>query len=694
MVVDRLALVRRHNPVLRSLDPRCPLSVGNGEIAFTVDGTGLQTLGETYEEGVPLCTQAQWGWHSFPTTGDEPALRLEEFDAGGRTIKYPTSAAGQEETFNRLRQNPHRLNLGSIGFRFLDRAMPGPGSIEGLRQELDLWTGIIASSWCIHGTPVTVATCCHPSRDAISVRVESPACATGELCVALAFPYGSPGMNASDWTAPGRHVSAMSAAGKRTVSIARTLDATRYTCLLHLGEGAAVHRQGEHDFLVVPSPGTPRFSFVAEFSPGRDPGSPLESREVESSSAGHWSRFWQEGGCIELAGSRDPRAVELERRIVLSQYLTAIQCAGSLPPQETGLACNSWYGKFHLEMHYWHAGHFPLWGRTGLLERSLGWYATVRDSARRRAREQGYTGARWPKMTGPDGAESPSAINPLIIWQQPHPIMLVELVWRARRDRATIERYADLVFESAEFMASFVRGEMDRGEAGRHGPERRRFVLGPPIIPAQENHDPRTVLNPSFELEYWDFGLRTALEWRRRLGLSPVEKWGTVVDALAELPVAESLFIPYEGCPETWGAHAADHPSMLCAFGMLPGRKVDRAVINRTLDAVLGHWRFEEAWGWDFPFIAMTAARLGRRKDAVDALLMDTPKNTFRANGHNAQGTRKDLPLYLPGNGSLLIAAAMMAVGWDGASGTSTAAPGFPTDGTWRVSWEGLLPIP
>ena len=76
--------------------------------------------------------------------------------------------------------------------------------------------------------------------------------------------------------------------------------------------------------------------------------------------------------------------------------------------------------------------------------------------------------------------------------------------------------------------------------------------------------------------------------------------------------------------------------------------------MNRTLDAVLERWRFAEAWGWDFPAIAMTAARLGRPGDAVAALLMDTPKNTFLANGHNAQGARKDLPLYLPGNGSLL----------------------------------------
>ena len=36
MAIDRLGLVRRHNPVLRSLDPRCPLSVGNGEIAFII----------------------------------------------------------------------------------------------------------------------------------------------------------------------------------------------------------------------------------------------------------------------------------------------------------------------------------------------------------------------------------------------------------------------------------------------------------------------------------------------------------------------------------------------------------------------------------------------------------------------------------------------------------------------------------
>ena len=50
-------------------------------------------------------------------------------------------------------------------------------------------------------------------------------------------------------------------------------------------------------------------------------------------------------------------------------------------------------------------------------------------------------------------------------------------------------------------------------------------------------------------------------------------------------------------------------------------------------------------------------ARLDEPALAVDALLMDTPKNTWLANGHNWQ--RANLPLYLPGNGGLLIAVLM-----------------------------------
>jgi hypothetical protein len=54
--IDRHALVSRHNPVLRKLDLESPLSVGNGQFAFTADVTGLQTFPEAFEKTIPLGT--------------------------------------------------------------------------------------------------------------------------------------------------------------------------------------------------------------------------------------------------------------------------------------------------------------------------------------------------------------------------------------------------------------------------------------------------------------------------------------------------------------------------------------------------------------------------------------------------------------------------------------------------------------
>ena len=87
--------------------------------------------------------------------------------------------------------------------------------------------------------------------------------------------------------------------------------------------------------------------------------------------------------------------------------------------------------------------------------------------------------------------------------------------------------------------------------------------------------------------------------------------------------------------------------------------------------------------------VAMNAARMGEPENAVNALLMDKRTNTYLPNGHNFQDNR--LRLYLPGNGGLLTAVAMMCAGWDG---HATPNPGFPSDGSWNVRWEGLLPMP
>jgi hypothetical protein len=645
--LDRKSLVIRHNPTLHEFDTRAPLSVGNGEFAFTADATGLQTFPHLYNAQMPLCTLAQWGWHTTPNpTGKGPAdFQPTLFDAQGRKVPYATSSTGQNPLFNWLRENPHRLHLGKIGF-----VMAQPGDVRDIHQTLDLWTGTLHSEFLWLGRKIVVDTCSHPERDLVAVAVR------GRVPVAFEFPYGSGAMNAADWTHPEGHQSRKAATTTNRLDITRQLDADSYSVTIAWQTAAAMKREGPHRFVLAGS--EDRLEFVCAFnqSPSKSP--VPSSTDTFAASRRHWEKFWMTGAAIDLSAHS-----ELARRVVLSQYLTAIQCAGSLPPQETGLTCNSWYGKFHLEMHYWHAAHFAVWSRTPLLERSLGWYNRVLPSAREKARSQGYAGARWPKMTAPDGRDSPSPIGPLLIWQQPHPIAMAELCYQAHPNRETLALYRDMVFESAAFMASYAWFDAKTN----------RYVLGPPVIPAQENHPPRETWNPTFELEYWHYALGIAQQWRERLGMPRHAGWDDVRAKLSPLPVKDGVYLAHENCPQTFTGRNRDHPSMLGALGLLPGAMVDRETMRRTLRKVFAEWNWADTWGWDFPMAAMTAASLGEPELAIRALMMETPKNTWLPNGHNWQ--RANLPLYLPGNGGLLLAIAHMA-----------RVSAFPE--SWRVRWE------
>ena len=124
-----------------------PLTVGNGEFAYTVDITGLQSFPEYYRDAMPLGTESQWGWHSFPN----PKLYnlkdiMRNYKSGGREIPYADdndfegtgTLAGSW-----LRENPHRIDLGRIGFDMYKSSGEKIklNELTNIKQVLNLWTG-------------------------------------------------------------------------------------------------------------------------------------------------------------------------------------------------------------------------------------------------------------------------------------------------------------------------------------------------------------------------------------------------------------------------------------------------------------------------------------------------------------------------------------------------------------------------
>lgn len=688
--INREQLVRRHQVKVTRLDSLSSLSVGNGKFAFTVDATGLQTFPDSYKNGVPLGTQSEWGWDSFKNTeGYKLDESLRTYQQYGRAVTYVVQVKKPERNkaaSDWFRQNVHRLQLGNLGFDItLENGKPaGPQDIKNIRQVLDPWTGEIKSSFTVENQLVEVLTVCHQTDDLISVKVKSELVQAGRLKIRLRFPYptGDWADVGNNYLHPEKHTSAVLSTYPDGALISHQLDSASYfTALRWTGKAGLTEKQA-HDFIISPDKGSAVFELSTLFTDKKAGTSLPLFTATANNSAVSWKSFWLSGGAVDLSGSTDPRAKELERRIILSQYLTKIQCAGSFPPQETGLTYNSWYGKPHLEMTWWHMAHFALWGRPELMEKGADWYFKVAGGAKKLAARQGFEGLRWQKMTDNNGNESPSSVGALLIWEEPHIITFAELAYRAHPDRETLDKYKTLVFGTADFMASFAH----------YDPEKKRYMLGPGVIPAQERYVAEKTYNPTYELAYWNWALTTAQKWRERLRLKRDPKWDDVLARLSPLPVQQGVYLAAESVPDSYTNpdFKTDHPSVLGTFGMLPQTTLlDQKVMKQTFNLIWKTWNWQKTWGWDFPMTAMTAARLGMPDKAIDALFMNVKTNTYLANGHNYQDER--LRLYLPGNGGLLTAVAMMCAGWDGAKEKN---PGFPKNGKWKVKWEGLKAMP
>jgi hypothetical protein len=634
--------------------------------------------------------------------------------------------------------------------------------------------------------PVTVRTTVDPDIDLVAVDI---ACADGGSCplaLQLAFAYGSDTRSGADWSKPAAHSTFVAlntsggANGYGRVTLLRTLDSDAYRVDCAFDGGlvfVAVPDSGPHvfEFRAATSGAGARWTAVSVsclFSPrlngdlafpvggstpwlvakaaltrallAADAQLPLFS-VVAAASRLAWAAFWGGGAFLDLAsGSRDPAAFELERRVVLSRYLMRANSAGAEPPQETGLLCNSWSGKHHNEMRFWHLAHWALWGEPELLARSDAFFFEQLENASAFAAFEGYAGAHWPKETAtvanrsgidvpwlgldfapwPFGGaangslmvwESPQVANALVIWQQPHVIWLADAQRRAANASggdeaalAVVRAQAPLVFATADYLSARVFFNESAGASGAG-----EWWLGPPVLGGQECGDPTKTYNPVFEIVYIGLALDIANEFRVALGLPPSALYAAVASNLAPLhtdPAAPADAPRYTfddtcvcqllaggaqnaSCEKAWVPAAgsnckglADHPLMLGILGMINGRAhgdrygVDVETANNTLMGVWENWpHWKGAWGWDDSLLASAMARLGWSPEAIVGGPLADPKFPYYANGHTLC-----CPVYLPGNGGLLLSIALLAAG-------SETSPAMNFPAAWHAVGEGFI---
>ncbi len=730
-LIDRKALVSRHNPNLTKPDPSSPLMLGNSSIGFTADITGLQTFRDEYSAIAPLLTEAQWAWHSHPNPNNYTVKDTQiPIDVNGIERKYgyykDWAEASKNPAIAYIRENPHRFSLAKLSFDILNKNGNSISfsDLTDTKQVLDLWTGTLKSQFKINNKLVKVETRVLPNQDTIMVEVESELIRQQNLNINIDFPGVSKTLNPdpSDFKNQENHKTIETSRSANLVRIKRQIDDTIFQSAIGIHTAADILKIDANKYSVKPKNNTNKLIIMVQFSKESGPALPSPNKAKRDCEA-YWKDYWSNGGMVDFNGSTDTRAPELERRIILSQYLMAINAAGIFPPQEEGLFSNSWNGKSHLEMHPWHSAHFALWGRSHLLEKSLAWYLSFLPKAKVRAKEQGLKGAWWPKMIGPDGVDSPSKVSPFIMWQQPHPIYMSELIWRAKKQVATLKTYETLVEASAELLASFMVFDKKTGY----------YKLGPPIIPVQENFDPLITSNPLFEVAYFRWGIETAQKWRERLGKKRRIDWDEILAKWPELPQKDGLYLPTGSQPDFWDKAAGavcradainetcqnkDHPSFLMAYGWINSKEIDPKIMRATLERIKSDWDLRQTWGWDYPMIAMTAARLNAPEEAIDWLFYPAKNNQFGLSGmtprvhldaHAAAfvpNAKKDAadekPIgpdgagylraaetYFPSNGGLLLAIALMVGGWDG---NKKASPGFAAKG-WKIKAEGILPL-
>lgn len=476
--IIRQPIISRFNPIRRTVSSNyiTPIQIGNGNFAFGADITGLQTL-------QPFNTLSSWGWHNSSLPNNTTPANFTGLDwwTHGRLVNYDQPNPAEPDISQWLIANPHRVNLGRVGFVSFQDGESGAivnvteRDISSAIQELNLYFGTVRSVFTIDSTEVEVTTAVDPDRDTLAVKVSSMLLDQGRLGFFFDYPYATDENKfeapyVGDWDAVDKHRTYLDLENGNGTNgaamITHKMDETVYYTHLRWDKQSQLRSvTGSHRYILQPQVNEDHdngpLELTISFSPVASSPSNESVEPIQIASAQWWINFWETGAFIDLTETNNSTAVELQRRIILSQYLLAVNEAGRDPPQESGLVNNGWYGKFHMEMYLWHSVHWMVWDKPNLLERSLDIYDRFLKSSIQRATNQGYDGARWGKMSDPTGYSAPGEINSLLIRQQPHVFYFAETEYQHQQPSQrnfVLQKWDRILTESADFMASFAFG--------------------------------------------------------------------------------------------------------------------------------------------------------------------------------------------------------------------------------------------
>ena len=538
-----------------------------------MDATGLQTFPEAYEQTIPLGTLSQWGWHTAPNPDGWSIDRFafKEFDSHGRMVGYadiPGERTPEIELAARQPAPPapraDRLPADARG----RLARPRPPTSPTSARRSTSGTASSSATSASMASRSTSRRVCHPTLDARRrARAGRRCSAPGRVAIEFRFPYGTGQTTRGGLDeAGGAPRPPLTQPCPDEARFARTLDARHVP---RVGRGGRRRRRWRTPARTRtccrrrPARTTLAFTVGVHADAGRGAAA-RRSTTTRAAARAHWNRFWSTGGAIDLSGSTDPRWRELERRIVLSQYLTAIQCAGRFPPQEIGPDVQQLGRQV--------PPRDALVARGAL--RAVGPPAAARAEPRllRRDPAEGAGHGRAPGLRRralaeddePDGRRVAVERRAVPRLAAAAPDLLRRTRVPRAPDRATLERFRDVVFETAEFMASFPAWDA----------QARRYVLGPPlqVRAGDVSEGPHDQLHVRAEL--LGLGPADGAGVARAPGPAARGPSGTACCAASPTPVvADGKYLFAETAPDTYSnpRWATDHPSVVAALGVLPG---------------------------------------------------------------------------------------------------------------------------